>query len=541
MARLAIEGGDPVLARICGTIAADEKRHENAYTRIIEKLLEVDPNTTMIAIAYMMRKRITMPLHLMYDGQNLNIFKHFSAITQKQGVYTSRDYTEILEFFITRWELEKLEGLTTAEARRAQDFVCRLPRKIRKFENREKILESHPVKFSWIFNKQTISFSQFNIPSIVGASPPPSTTIHRHKTTLSRRLSPVLAVASPTTSPSRHQVTHSMPPEKLEIFKSLEPWVSENVLPLRKPVEKCWQPIEFLPDPSQGPEQFEQEVRALRQRVLELSDEYFVMLVGNMLTEDALPTYQTLFNTFDGVRDETGSSPCPWAIWTRAWSAEENRHGDLLRTYLYLSGRVDMLMVEKTLQYSIGAGIDIGLENNPYLGYVYASFQERATCSSHGNMARLAIKGGDPMLARICGTIAADEKRHEHVYTRIVEKLLEVDPNATMLAIAHMMKKKIIMPMHLIYDGQDPNIFEHFSAIGERQGIYTSRHYAEILEFFITRWKLEKLEGLIGEARRAQDYVCGLPPRVRKLESRAKKIEPRQVKFSWIFNKQVSA
>uniref|UniRef100_M1D169 Acyl-[acyl-carrier-protein] desaturase n=1 Tax=Solanum tuberosum TaxID=4113 RepID=M1D169_SOLTU len=184
---------------------------------------------------------------------------------------------------------------------------------------------------------QTISFSQFNIPSIVPASLPPTTTIHRRKTTSSRRLSPVLAVASPT---SRHlQVTHSMPPEKLEIFKSLEPWVSENVLPLRKPVEKCWQPIEFLPDPSQGPDQFEEEVWALRQRVLGLSDEYFVMLVGNMLTEDALPTYQTLFNTFDGVCDETGSSPCPWAIWTRAWSAEENRHGDLLRTYLYLSGR----------------------------------------------------------------------------------------------------------------------------------------------------------------------------------------------------------
>ncbi|WMV34310.1 hypothetical protein MTR67_027695 [Solanum verrucosum] len=112
---------------------------------------------------------------------------------------------------------------------------------------------------------QTTSFSQFNIPSIVRESPPPATTMHRRKTTLSRRLSPVLVVASPATFPSRHQVTHSMPPEKLEIFKSLEPWVSENVLPLRKPVEKCWQPIEFLPDPSQGPEQFKEEVRALRQ------------------------------------------------------------------------------------------------------------------------------------------------------------------------------------------------------------------------------------------------------------------------------------
>ncbi|XP_055830520.1 stearoyl-[acyl-carrier-protein] 9-desaturase 6, chloroplastic-like [Solanum dulcamara] len=385
---------------------------------------------------------------------------------------------------------------------------------------------------------QTTSFSQFNIPSIVRVSPPPTTTTLRLKTTSSRRLSPVFAGTTPP--PSRHQVTHSMPPEKLGIFKSLESWVSKNILPLRKPVEKCWQPIEFLPDPSQGPNAFAEEVWALRQQALGLSDEYFVMLVGNMLTEDALPTYQTVINTWDGVRDETGSSPCPWAIWTRAWAAEENRHGDLLRTYLYLSGRVDMLMIEKTLQYSIGAGIDIGSENNPYMGFVYTSFQERATFLTHGNMARLAIEGGDPMLARICGTIAADEKRHENAYTKIIEKLLEVDPNTTMLAIAKMMKKRITMPLHLMYDGQDPNIFDHFSAISQKQGVYTSRDYAEILDFFITRWELEKLEGLTGEARRAQDFVCGLPCKIRRLENRPKKLESRRVQFSWIFNKQVS-
>lgn len=58
------------------------------------------------------------------------------------------------------------------------------------------------------------------------------------------------------------------------------------------------------------------------------------------------------------------------------------------------------------------------------MGFVYTSFQERATFMTHGNMARLAKEGGDPVLARICGTIAADEKRHENAYTRIVEKLL---------------------------------------------------------------------------------------------------------------------
>ncbi|MCI33900.1 stearoyl-acyl-carrier desaturase, partial [Trifolium medium] len=64
--------------------------------------------------------------------------------------------------------------------------------------------------------------------------------------------------------------------------------------------------------------------------------------------------------------------------------------------------------------------LDPGTENNPYLGFVYTSFQERATFVSHGNTARLAKEGGDPVLARICGTIAADEKRHENAYSKIV-------------------------------------------------------------------------------------------------------------------------
>ena len=44
-----------------------------------------------------------------------------------------------------------------------------------------------------------------------------------------------------------------------------------------------------------------------------------------MITEEALPTYMAMLNTLDGVRDETGASPTPWARWTRAWTAEENR------------------------------------------------------------------------------------------------------------------------------------------------------------------------------------------------------------------------
>ncbi|XP_031120924.1 stearoyl-[acyl-carrier-protein] 9-desaturase 6, chloroplastic-like [Ipomoea triloba] len=360
---------------------------------------------------------------------------------------------------------------------------------------------------------------------------------------LRRRVAPISAIAAPP-QPLRYQTTHSMPAEKVEIFKSLESWASSSVLPLLKPVEKCWQPNEFLPDPSRPSDEFFDEVRALRERTSQLPDDYFVVLVGDMITEDALPTYQTMINTLDGVRDETGASQNPWAAWTRAWTAEENRHGDLLRTYLYLSGRVDMTMIEKTVQYLLGVGMDPGTENNPYLGFVYTSFQERATFVSHGNTARLAKEGGDLVLARICGSIAADERRHENAYANIVEKLLEVDPNGAMLAIADMMRKKITMPAHLMYDGQDINLFEHFSAVAQRLGVYTAHDYADILEFLIGRWKLEKMEGLNGDGRGAQDFVCRLPLRIRKLQERAderaKKLAPRGVKFSWIFNREVT-
>ncbi|KAL2327992.1 hypothetical protein Fmac_021419 [Flemingia macrophylla] len=177
------------------------------------------------------------------------------------------------------------------------------------------------------------------------------------------------------------------------------------------------------------------------------------------------------------------------------------------------------------------------------MGFVYTSFQERATFVAHGNTGRLAKEGGDPVLARICGTIAADEKRHEKAYTMIVEKLLEVDPSGAMVAIGNMLEKKITMPAHLMYDGEDPILFEHYSALAQRIGVYTVDDYADILEFLVGHWRLEKVQGLTVEGKKAQDFVCGLAHRVRKLQERAneraRKVKPHPVKFSWIFDREL--
>lgn len=134
-------------------------------------------------------------------------------------------------------------------------------------------------------------------------------------------------------------------------------------------------------------------MKELRERVKCLPLDYLVVLVGDMITEEALPTYMAMLNTLDGVRDETGqcfafdkATMCglaaqknAWATWTRQWVAEENRHGDLLNKYLYLSGVVDLRKIEVTIEKLISSGMDPKTENNSYLGFVYTSFQERAT------------------------------------------------------------------------------------------------------------------------------------------------------------------
>ncbi|CAK8567453.1 unnamed protein product [Lathyrus sativus] len=278
-----------------------------------------------------------------------------------------------------------------------------------------------------------------------------------------------------------------MPSKKKEVFKSLETWAVQSPLPLIKPVEESSQPHDLLPDSSLPADEFIDQVKALKDRTAELPDQNLVVLVGGMITEEALPPYQIWVNELDGIEDETGPSLTPWAIWTRSWTAEENRHVDLLKTYLYLTGRADMHMIEKTIHYLIGAGVDLGTENQPYMGFVYTSFQERATYVTHGNIARMAKERGDSTLARIYGTIAVDEKRHENAYVKIIKKLLEVDPTETMIAIANIMRRKITFPTHLMQDEQDSVLFDHYSTVAQRTGVYTTNDYADILDFLIGR------------------------------------------------------
>ena len=326
--------------------------------------------------------------------------------------------------------------------------------------------------------------------------------------------------------------------QKQEVISGMENFVSTQLKYL-KSVEESWQPQDWLPDLTK--EDWIDSVQAFREPAESLSDAVLVVLVGDMITEEALPTYQTLINGFEGITDKTGADPSPWAKWTRGWTAEENRHGDLLNKYLYLTGRVDMRSVEVTIQNLIRNGFDPSTAQDPYKGFVYTSFQERATKISHKNVAQLARSEGENSLQGICSAIAADEARHEKVYTNFMRHIFEQDPNGSVMAFYDLMRAQIVMPSHLMQDGTDPNLFEDFSAIAQQLGVYTVKHYAEIIDHLVSTWNVENLTGLSGESAKAQDYLCLLGSRYAKLAERSQRRRSRieQRKFSWIFNREV--
>jgi acyl-[acyl-carrier-protein] desaturase len=360
-----------------------------------------------------------------------------------------------------------------------------------------------------------------------------------------------LSTTNPVPSPTlitNPQILHSTTQQQLDCINSIKPFFTDNVLSLLTDVDKMWQPNDFLPDPSSDTGLFIDQLNELQQTARELPDDLLVVLVGDMITEEALPTYMAMLNTLDGVRDESGKDEHPYAKWTRQWVAEENRHGDVLNKYLWLTGRVDLKAAELTIQRLIGSGMDPKTENNPYLCFIYTSFQERATKISHGNTARLAQQiAGDSRLAKMCGLIAADEGRHEQAYSRIVGELFKRDPNNAVVSFANMMRKKIVMPAHYMDDcgmhASDRNLFDDFSSIAERIGVYTSSDYVDIIDHLLERWGVRELRGLSAEGMEAQEYVCGLPERFRKLaerrEMRKRKVKGDDVAFSWIYNRKV--
>lgn len=315
-----------------------------------------------------------------------------------------------------------------------------------------------------------------------------------------------------------------------EVLAYLEPFMLNEMAEYLKPVEEMWQPADFLPDARK--ETFFDEIKDLQEGAKSLSYDLLAVLIGDTITEEALPTYESWLCMVDDInRSEQGG----WMKWVRAWTAEEKRHGDILNKYLFLSGRVDMRKMEASTNFLIRDGFDIGTGHDPYRNFIYTSFQEMATNISHRRVAALGKQNGDKLISKMCGLIAADEARHAKAYKSFINKAFEVDANEVILAFEDMMRKKIVMPAHFLHEmgSKIGETFGHFTDAAQRLGVYTALDYVDILKQLVVDWNIESLKDLDDAGEKARDYLVNLPNRLLRIAERMKS-PTIEYKFNWI-------
>ena len=309
----------------------------------------------------------------------------------------------------------------------------------------------------------------------------------------------------------------SLVESRKEVMTFVEPYMLKNMFEYLKPVEELWQPSDLLPDSSK--EDFFDQVRELQGHAENLSYDLLAVLIGDTITEEALPSYESWLSL---VEDTSKNEQGGWLTWLRSWTSEENRHGDALNKYLYLCGRVDMKMMEISTAHLLADGIDVQTGRDPYRNFIYTSFQEMATNVSHRRVASLAKQSGDMVLSKMCGVIAADEARHAKAYKHFMQKIFEVDPNEAILAFEDMMRKRIVMPASFLREigGRIGEGFAHFTESAQRTGVYTSADYIDIFKSLIQEWKIDTLTDLKETGEKARDYILKLPDRLTKVAER---------------------
>lgn len=285
------------------------------------------------------------------------------------------------------------------------------------------------------------------------------------------------------------------------MLASLEPLVERN---MARHVEsrKLWMPSDLAPASEQMTDEQVRDLRELPERARGIPDAVRVSLALNLLTEEGLPHFHRLIAVYMGNDNA-------WSRWNFLWTAEEDRHGCVLRDYVRDARLFDMEAFERLQYQYLEAGFDPEWDNDPYRLLAYTSLQERATQAAHANTGKLAAKY-EPLIQRILGRVAADESRHFQFYRDAFIGLLEVDPTRAMESALKVMPR-LAMPGHNIGGYVD------MADVVYRSGIYGPREYRKVVSECLDAWGIADLQPQDAAGREAQDKLMAVPARLDKL------------------------
>ena len=290
---------------------------------------------------------------------------------------------------------------------------------------------------------------------------------------------------------------------ELELLHELQPVVAEN-LNRHFTITKDWHPHDYVPwDEGRNFAAMGGEDWSAEQS--DLSETAKAAMVLNLLTEDNLPSYHREIATHFG---QDG----PWGTWVGRWTAEENRHGIVMRDYLVVTRGVDPVALENARMAHMTHGYQSG-GKSMLQTVAYVTFQELATRVSHRNTGKAC---GDPVADRMLARIAADENLHMIFYRNLVEAAFERSPDDTMRAITDEV-------VNFEMPGSDMANYRRSSVMIAKAGIYDLRqHHDDVIMPVLRKWKVFEREGLgaVGEAARQELAIA-----LKELDSAASRFE----------------
>lgn len=251
-----------------------------------------------------------------------------------------------------------------------------------------------------------------------------------------------------------------------------------------------------------------------------LPPELTAMLVLNLLTEDGLPYFLSLIVHHLGDKGEM------WK-WSRRWTAEENRHGTVLKHYMRsLLSDKQMVHVERAETEYLESGFWPDWEGHPYQLLGYVVMQEMATQLSHANIAKLA-RHHDPVLAKVLTKIAGEEGAHHRFYLSLFQNIIACDSTGSIRSLWQALRT-FAMPGNSIPD------FKNLAYIEEQLGVFGPQQLAVVVERVIERLQLEQLSGLAPEDDQAREAICSMPKKLRRLAERNQRKERRAIPLTFL-------
>ncbi len=308
---------------------------------------------------------------------------------------------------------------------------------------------------------------------------------------------------------------------KVEVLRDMESKVREMMV-IHEAKRELWFPEDLLgAKPDTSPDD---HLTELRKRAAGIPDAARAALALNLLTEEGLPHFHRLLAVYLGEDSH-------WQAWNNLWTAEEDRHGQILHDYGRDARLFDQRRLEEMQFEYIRAGFNPSWDHDPYRVFVYTTVQERATQFSHANTGRM-IGEYEPLLGEVLDKVAREEARHFSFYRHVFSGILERDPNEA-LHSASFILPSIDMP-GLTIPG-----YKEFADVIRRSGIYGPRDYLRIVQEQIRYWKIESLTGLNELGRKAQEKILGIPDRLRRvadiMETRSR---AKTFSFPVVFNRE---